>query len=265
MNQHAVSCFCRLHPVILASFFLSLVTHVAAQSDTWSGGTSTIWTDTGNWVSGNLPSTGDTATFLDGGNGNTTIDLSTGVAIGLIQFNAGSASYTIGAGSTGAQTLTIDDSGDINLAAGVAANQTVAASIILGDGTGSNSIILDNDSTSELLLSGNITSGSGTAQQTLRAEGTGFIELAGIVTAGGSRLTLESRGNLTISGNVVGTGNTQRTIVRNGGVLTTTATGLVGQGNLDLRHGTVDLNNATTVQLFDDGIVLGDTNHRGHD
>lgn len=263
MNQHAASYNCRRRALLLASFFLSLVTHVAAQSDTWSGNTSAIWTDSGNWVSGNLPGTGDTATFLDGGNGNTTIDLSTGaaigVSIGVIQFNSGAASYTIGAVGYSPQTLTFDDGGDINLAAGVAANQTVAASIILGDGTGNNSIILDNDSASELLLSGNITSGSGTAQQTLRAQGTGLIELAGIVTAGGSRLTLESRGNLTISGNVVGTGNTQRTIVRNGGVLTTTATGLLGQGNLDLRHGTVNLNNATNVQLFDDGIVLGDT------
>ena len=259
MNQHAASYNCRRRALFLASFFLSLVTHVAAQSDTWSGNTSAIWTDSGNWVSGNQPGTGHTATFLDGGNGNTTIDLSTGVTIGVIQFNNGAASYTIGAGGVSNQTLTFDDGGDINLAAGVAANQTVAASIILGDGTGNNTIILDNDSASELLLSGNITSGSGTAQQTLRAQGTGLIELAGIVTAGGSRLTLESRGDLTISGNVVGTGNTQRTIVRNGGVLTTTATGLLGQGNLDLRHGTVKLNNATNVQLFDDGIVLGDT------
>jgi autotransporter-associated beta strand protein len=259
MNQHAAVHNCRPHALFLAFSFLSLVTHVAAQSDTWSGSTSAIWTDSGNWVSGNSPGTGHTATFLDGGNGNTTIDLSTGVAIGVIQFNAGAASYTIGAGGVSAQTLTFDDGGDINLATGVAANQTVAASIILGDGTGNNSIILDNDSSSELLISGNITSGSGTAQQTLRAEGTGLIELAGIVTAGGSRLTLESRGNLTISGNVVGTGNTQRTIVRNGGILTTTATGLVGQGNLDLRHGTVNLNNTTNVQLFDDGIFLGDT------
>lgn len=259
MNEPTASRFCRTQALFLVSIFLSLATQAVAQSDTWSGSTSAIWTNSGNWVSGNLPGTGHTATFLDGGNGNTTIDLSTGVAIGVIQFNTGAASYTIGAGGVSAQTLTFDDGGDINLATGVAANQTVAASIILGDGTGNNSIILDNDSSNDLLLSGNIASGSGTAQQILRAEGTGLIELAGIVTAGGSRLTLESRGNLTISGNVVGTGNTQRTVVRNGGVLTTTATGLVGQGNLDLRHGTVDLNNATNVQLFDDGVVLGDT------
>ncbi len=259
MNEPNACFHRRSFVVLLTTLFLSLVTNVSAQSDTWSGNTSAVWNEAGNWVGGGIPGTGNTATFLDGGNSNTTIDLGAGVTISVIQFNAGAASYTIGSGGVNAQTLTIDDSGDINLAAGVTANQTVNASIILGDGTGNNSIILDNDSGSTLLLAGNITSGIGTAQQTLRAQGTGLIELAGTMTAGGSRLTLESRGNLVVSGNVVGTGNTQRTIVRNGGVLTTSATGLIGQGNLDLRNGTVNLNNATNIQLFDDGITLGDT------
>ena len=69
-----------------------------ADNATWNGTTDATWATLGNWAGtpAAVPGTGDTATFDNGGNFNTTIDLGTGVTINTVLFDTGSAAaYTI--------------------------------------------------------------------------------------------------------------------------------------------------------------------------
>src|SRR4030095_15717352 len=84
------------------TFLLTGVLEACATSATWNGTTSTVWSLPGNWSTSPVPGTGDTATFNSAGNGNTTLDLGTGVTNRIILFyTARLARYTIGAGDVG--------------------------------------------------------------------------------------------------------------------------------------------------------------------
>lgn len=67
-----------------------------AASGTWLGTTDDTWAGT-NWSATPVPGTGDTATFNGAGNGNTNIDLGSGVTIQNVLFNtANAAAYNLG-------------------------------------------------------------------------------------------------------------------------------------------------------------------------
>ena len=53
----------------------------SAQAVTWDGSTDGTWSNGTNWVGNAAPLASDTAEFVDGGNGNTTLDLGSGVSI----------------------------------------------------------------------------------------------------------------------------------------------------------------------------------------
>src|SRR3954464_4131712 len=76
---------------VLASCAASvLLTNAAfATSDNWTGasGTDTNWTTAGNWFAGNIPGTGDTATFNDATvNGNESVYTNAAKTIGVMSF-----------------------------------------------------------------------------------------------------------------------------------------------------------------------------------
>ena len=92
-------------------------------SATWLGTADGTWATEENWSAAPVPGAGDTATFSGAGNGNTAISLGSGVAVGKLVFDtASAASYTVGSGGAGAQTLTLGTVGDV-----VAMGPTVAA------------------------------------------------------------------------------------------------------------------------------------------
>ena len=125
--------------LVAAMLGLALATPAQADSATWNGTTDALWATTTNWAGppAAVPGTGNTATFDNAGNANTTLDLGTGVTINTILFDtAGAAAYIIGSGAVGSQTLTLDNGGAITINSTVANNQTINAAVVLGnDGT----------------------------------------------------------------------------------------------------------------------------------
>ncbi|MFT4176735.1 MAG: autotransporter-associated beta strand repeat-containing protein, partial [Luteolibacter sp.] len=137
-------------------------------SGTWTGTADAAWITEANWSAAPVPEIGNTATFNSAGNGNTTIDLGTGVTVGNIIFDtADAAAYTIGSGGIGAQTLTISGiTGvqNIDVTATVATAQTINANIV--SAISDNTMRFRNQSTQDLTINGTIT-GSTAGNKTL--------------------------------------------------------------------------------------------------
>ena len=158
---------------LLAAGILSVpVAIVKATSDVWDGSTNGLWATNTNWLTNPaiVPGTGDTATFSGTGNGFTTIDLGAGITIrGLLFDTAAAASYTIGAGVAGSQTLTWDNGGAVVVSAPVTTSQTVNANLVMGNDGSTQSFSVVNQSVAAnqlLTLAGGITGSAGAGIKT---------------------------------------------------------------------------------------------------
>src|ERR1700704_630411 len=197
-----------------------------ATSATWNGTTSTAWTLSTNW-SGNplvVPGSGDTATFNNAGNGNTTLNLGLGVTINTVLFDTSSAaSYTIGSGAVGSQTLTLNDAGAITVNSTVTNNQTINANVVLG--------------LNRVVSTYSFTNNSTTSGQLLTVAGNVSLATAnGGGQAGIKTLALGGSGNGLISGNL-----SQAATNSLGGAITKSGTGTW------TLTGSSDFSQATTV------------------
>ncbi|MCE5278525.1 MAG: hypothetical protein ABFD92_00310 [Planctomycetaceae bacterium] len=127
----------------------------------WTGATNNVWSNTGNWSGGAVPITRFNApSFINGGNGNTTIDLGTGATAEYIIFDtANAAAYTIGSGGVGVQNLTFYSAGRarIVMGAAVANDELFNANVILGTG---NTVSVVQDSVNTLTFAGGIMAGA---------------------------------------------------------------------------------------------------------
>ena len=205
-------------PLVQISSLLLLAgaTNLQAASGAWTGAANNTWAGP-NWTASPAPGTGDTATFSGAGNGNTTIDLGSGVTIGNILFNTGgAAAYTIGNGAAGSQTLTLNNSGIINLNSTVANNELFDAALVLGTDSTAQSFTNFNNSAQTLTFASNIYGGPS----------------AGSGTAGTKTLVMGGSGNTVISGSLLN-GATS------GAAATTIALTKLGAGALTF-NGTVD-------------------------
>jgi hypothetical protein len=206
-----------------------------ATSDTWDGSTDGIWATNTNWLTdpATVPGTGDTATFSDAGNGNTTINLGSGVTISTILFDtATAAAYTIGSGSVGSQTLTFTDTGAVTMNAAVANNQIFNSNIVLGTaiaGTTTITNLTTGGTAKNITVNGTIQGGTGGTAgiKTISVSNLngGSVTFTNAITAGGSTGinlgTFQSgnsdtihTGTTTLSGNVT---STLRTLMATGG------------------------------------------------
>jgi len=183
-----------------------------AASDTWAGTTDSTWATSTNWASGNVPGTGDTATFNGAGNGNTTIDLGAGVTLGNLLFDTSSAApYTIGSGAVGSETLTLDTlAGGIQMNSTVANNELINANLALST-TGTYTVGLTNNSTTNTLTMAGGISASSAGTKVLTVGGTGNVALSGNITPGSGAVSILKSGSGTFSlsgtANDLGVGN----------------------------------------------------------
>ena len=179
-----------------------------AASGTWTGVTDNTWAGL-NWSASPVPGAADTATFSGAGNGNTTIDLGSGVSILNLIFNAGNtAAYSIGNGAAGSQTLTLANAGSITVNSTVVSNELFNAAIVLGTDKTAQTYTIANNSSNTLTFAGNLDGGltGGTAgTKTLSVRGLGNTVISGSITNGGATtvaITKSGSGNLTFNGTV---------------------------------------------------------------
>jgi fibronectin-binding autotransporter adhesin len=191
----------------VGSFFLLAVAPVAKAQSTWSGVSSNVWTNGGNWSAG-VPGGGATAVF-DAASPNTSITLS-GVAqpIGSISFNTGAAAYTLGGLGSG-DAFTVDPGGTISVATGLTALQTINANL---NSTGALTISNGGAAAGGLTIGGNIAVGGAlifantVANTTLTLGGdiTGASAVAFNATTGGA----SNNNNIILNGSNTYTGPT---------------------------------------------------------
>jgi len=123
-----------------------------AASGVWNGASDGYWTNSLNWSASPYPSSGETATFNNAGNGRTGIDVAGLPIIKNITFtSADAAAYTVGAGGARAQTLVMEDAGVIKLDASAANSQVINANLQLGTNRANMTLQLQNDSTAHTL------------------------------------------------------------------------------------------------------------------
>ena len=224
-----------------------------AANGTWTGADSnTYWTNSLNWSASPYPAGTQTATFSNGGNGQTTINLIGLTNIANVTFDtAGVAAYTLGSGAVGSQTLVLTNNGMCQVTASAGASQTVNASVQLGTDRTAGSYFFHNDSSNKTLtVAGTLFSGttSGTAgTKTLSADGAGSIVFSGSIsngTASAIILTNGCAGTLTLSGS-----NTITTLYITGTSNTVT----------DIGSGYLYLNNSGSVTLYSTqgGVING--------
>jgi autotransporter-associated beta strand protein len=253
----------RLRPsfgrILLAgsSFALAASPLAHAVSAGWNGATNGVWATGTNWSATPVPGTGDTATFNNAGNSNTTLDLGAGVTLGTLLFDTSSAAaYTIGSGAVGSQTLTLGTlAGGIQMNATVAANQLINANLALGT-TGTYTIGLTNNSaTNSLTVAGGI-SASTSGAKVLTVAGSGNTTISGAITGGTGSIGLLKSGSGTLTLSNPGTSTVASNMKISGGLLQVTAgtvnvtedsgnnTAMVTGGNLTVSGGTLNLSGA---------------------
>ena len=159
-------------------------------SAAWTGAINVFWATSSNWSPPTVPGSGDTATFNGPGNGNTRIDLLSGVTINTIVFDtASAAAYIIGLGQPGTQTLTLNDGGAITMNSTVTVpnGELIAAHVILGTDADTDSTITvtNNSATTGLAITGDIspvsTVGNHSGTKTLVPGGTGNGTITGVI------------------------------------------------------------------------------------
>ena len=173
-----------------------------AASGTWYGTSNNVWSVTNNWNATSVPGTGETATFNNAGNGNTTIDLGTGVTLNTLLFDTSNvATYTYTNG-----TLTLNNGGAVTMNSGVANNQLFNSAMMLGqDNTASSTYDFKNYSTANTLTFAGAIRPYGTAFKNIRLYGTGNTILSGAIGDSNHTIWFDKydTGTTTVSGTSV--------------------------------------------------------------
>ncbi len=224
---------------LAALVFVATPHNVHAASDTWTGSSGAVWTNSANWLGGGVPGgASDIATF-SGTSANTTIDLGSGVTNGQILFDtANAAAYTIGSGGVGAQTLTFNSATGLQsivLSSTVTNSQTINANILANTADNTFRLINSNSASSgvALIVNGTISGGTGTTQRTINVLGN--VTLNGAVSAGSAssapNLAQTGAGTLTLGGSATSTLASLRTSTGGGLVLINGQTVTVSSGS----------------------------------
>lgn len=182
----------------------------AGDNGFWSGAVGAAWSNLANWPAGISapPGTGKTATF-NAANGNTIVDLGTGVMLKNIVFDTSSAAaYTIGAGAAGSQALCLENGGGVAMNAAVTKHQVINAGVLLDDAAAASHTITNNGPTNTLTCAGAIQGGFGgmPGVKTLNFNGNGAIVVSGAISNGAAQAvglavaTVSDTGMTTLAG-----------------------------------------------------------------
>ena len=175
--------------------FVQLMLTAAGVVANWINGNGTAnWSEAGNWSGGVPSSPGDVATFSSGTTPGT-VNLDVNKTVGGVTFN-NAASYTI----SGANTLTLDNSG-AGAAIGVSAGtHTIQTAVALND-----NLTVTPVAGAQLTISGNISQITGT--RSLTVGGAGTLVLSGVNSYSGG--TFVGNGVLNFNGlSALGSGTT---------------------------------------------------------
>ena len=239
----------------LAIFVILSAEPGRAASAEWTGAADANWATPGNWTATPVPGSGDTATFDLTNNGHTTISLGAGVTIRNLVFSRADAPYTIGAGATGSETLTLNHGGSVMLAncwPDTQHDARINSAVVLGTDAGTASYNLACQFGGyQLILSGNISGGTGgtAGTKTLNlgnSDGSTIVD--GIIGGGGGTIAVTLNGFVDLFGTNTFTGPL---VVNSGGIYVAKVNdsgtaGPLGAGTL-------------AVQLGGDLIYLGTT------
>ena len=170
MNTSTVSV--KLSAIALALF---LTSNARAVSGTWNGTQNALWTNSANWSASPYPSGADTATFNNGGSGQTTLSVTGLASVANITFDTASvAAYTLGSGGAGVQTLVMGNSGVFQLTSSALASQRFDAAVTLGTDKNTGTYTFRNSQQANTLTyAGNVAGSSAGATAGSRAAETG--------------------------------------------------------------------------------------------
>lgn len=237
---------------------------------TWDGGGGDgLWSTPTNWTAdAAFPGLSDRAIFNSPQFGPPTpINLGGSQSVNHLIFNGNATSYTIGVAGT--DTLTFAGSGGVDTDSDLAADQTIAANITIGDGSQGTFRIDTESTTNKIIFTGDIAVGTGAATPGVQRFEVGdlagasegrSVQIDGNLTRGDATRVdfLVGGADLVLNGQVeAGAGNVMRTIIKDGATATVGGTGKFGSGVMEVRNGTLNIN--TDTQQFDSLIILGDT------
>jgi len=256
----------------VAALVAATTTTARAASGSWTGAVDSVWANPANWSLSPAPGSGETAIFDGFGNGNTTIDLGAGVTVGAIQFDGFTDPYTIGAGQIGNQTLTLNDSGFIDMSPSTQSSQLFKSSLLLGSATAGSYTFSNSSMLGTLTFAGPVQGGTGgtAAAKTLTISGGGETAISGLVSNGGASslaLSMEGSGTLTFAGTSLATGATSVNagtlglagVLAGGGAVTVGSGGTLSQSAGSL----IGVNNATTLNVNGAATLAGSNQYTG--
>lgn len=262
----------RLVLLVVVACTLICPTPVGADSGSWTGAVDAAWANPGNWFPAPAPGAADTATFDGLGNGNTTIDLGTGITVGAIQFDGFNAPYTIGSGLIGRQSLTLSDVGYIDMSPATQSSQLFNSTLLLGSATASSYTLSNSSAFGTLTFNGNVQGGTGGAAgaKTLSVSGAGTTIFNGLVGNGGASalaLSMSGSGTLSFNGTSLATGATSVNsgtlnlagLLAGGGAVSVGAGATLAQSSA----GTIGVNNAATLTVNGTAMLSGSNQYTG--
>jgi len=187
---------CRRVSFAVSSVAVSLFATLShAANGVWNStapGSNAFWTNSLNWSASPYPFGIDTASFTNGGNGQTTLDLAGLSFIKFVTYDTPSVgAYTNGTGAANSQTLVMGDGGELKLAGTAGNSQVFNCGVQLGLDRTAQTYFFRNDNPGQSLTFNDIfgcpleTSGSA-GNKTLMIAGSGPVAILGNIRPNGA-------------------------------------------------------------------------------
>ena len=229
-----------------AAVGLTAIAGRAQVVDNWTSTSSSLWGTAGNWSAG-IPSSANAATF------NNTSGLDSAVTL-LAASNTGTLVFLSTGGATAYtfDTAATQNTNTLTIASGITNADTGAITFYNTTTLGGSQAWANNGGT--MTFDGKVNLGSGSSGYALTVNGSGGVNIAGVIANGGSAagsLIYSGTGTLALSGTDTYTGGTtisSGTVdIQNKSALGTGAASVASGGTLQLQGGLASVANAITL------------------